>query len=316
MSRKRPTNIVRRNRLAQAIEALETRTLLSVVQDSSFGSGGKVLADFGVSAGYAMSVLPGGKILVAGSITKQDGGTDFLLARYNADGSLDTTFGDGGKVTTDFGTSADDAYAMTVQSDGKIVLAGHASSEGSFFDFAVARYSPDGSLDSGFGANHDGRVIVDFAGAFDQATGVAVQADGRIVVGGVATVGDDGLFALLRLDAAGGLDHSFGPAHTGKIVTLWSGAYAEASAIATCPSGTIVLAGYAYDYATGQYDAAIARYDGTGALDASFGVDGLAKVDFGQVSDRARSVAVLADGRLLLGGFADDMAGNADFALA
>src|SRR5204862_2923734 len=79
---------------------------------------------------------------------------------------------------------------------------------------------------------------------------------------------------------------------------------------------TIVLAGYAYDYATGQYDAAIARYDGTGALDASFGVDGLAKVDFGQVSDRARSVAVLADGRLLLGGFADDMAGNADFALA
>ena len=122
--------------LAQAVESLEDRRLLSFGNlDPSFGSGGKVISDFngGVNSGYAMAVS-GGKTLVAGAL---DG--DFVVARYNANGSLDTTFGPAhtGFVTVDFGSDADEAYAIAVGSDGKIVLAGQTNRGASFYDFAV-----------------------------------------------------------------------------------------------------------------------------------------------------------------------------------
>src|SRR5205823_3136702 len=116
---------------------------------------------------------------------------DFALARYNADGSLDNDFGNGGKVITGFsGAFSSAATALALQSDGKIVVAGDSRANGSR-DFALARYNPDGSLDSGFG--NGGKVITDFNnGSDDSARAIVLQADGKIVVGGFSRSGNKG----------------------------------------------------------------------------------------------------------------------------
>jgi uncharacterized delta-60 repeat protein len=230
--------------LTQAVEALESRRLLSFgALDPSFGAGGKVLTDFngGASSGYAMAVS-GGKTLVAGTLNG-----DFVVARYNANGSLDTTFGPShtGYATVDFGSDADEAYAITVQPDGRIVLAGQTNRGASFYDFAVARLNADGSLDTTFGAAQNGKLCADFAGDFDQATGIGVAPDGGIVVSGMATVDFNAQFALMRLTADGAPDTSFGAAHTGKVLTEWTSAYAESTGMGIQADGRIVLVGYA-----------------------------------------------------------------------
>ena len=133
--------------------------------DTSFGVGGKVTTDFfGIDDfGAAIALQPGGKIVVAGS-AGHPGRSDFAMARYNPDGTLDATFGLGGKVTTGFGTSGSEAHAMTLQSDGRIVLAGDAgiSNAPDTFDFALARYMPDGGVDASFG--NGGMVTNAFSG--------------------------------------------------------------------------------------------------------------------------------------------------------
>src|SRR6266536_6144139 len=164
--------------------------------DPTFGIGGEVTTDFGGSdSAQAVAIQSDGKILAAGL----SGAGDFALARYNADGSLDPSFGSGGKVTTDFG-GFDLALGVALQSDGKIVAAGQG---GSSFDFALARYNADGSLDTSFGSG--GKVTTDF-GVFDAATAVAIQRDGKIVATGSTFSSGFQQFALARYNADGSLD--------------------------------------------------------------------------------------------------------------
>jgi len=313
-----PKNRVRRI-LACAVEPLESRQLLSAVTlDTSFGMGGKTVTDFDGQPNSAYAVaLASGKLLVAGSIIV-NGDADFALARYNADGTLDTTFGNGGLVTTDFGSTADEAYAIAIDpATGKILLAGHTQTDAGFFDFAIARYNADGSLDSTFGANQNGKVVVDFAGDFDQATAITFQGT-SIIVSGTATVSFNAEFAMLRLTGDGLLDTSFGAAHSGKVMTEWAGALAESSGVAVTPTGGIVVVGYENEYATGTAEAALAAYTAGGLLDTTFGADhtGLVKLDFGCADDRATAVVVQSDGKILLTGFANDCNGNSDVVLA
>ena len=115
--------------------------------------------------------------------------------RYATDGSLDPTFGTGGKVTTDLGAGLDMGIDMAVQSDGKIVVAGY-SGNGSTNDFALVRYATDGSLDPSFGTG--GKVITDIGAGYDAGAGVAVQSDGKIVVAGWSYNGSNDDFALVR----------------------------------------------------------------------------------------------------------------------
>jgi uncharacterized delta-60 repeat protein/uncharacterized repeat protein (TIGR01451 family) len=125
------------------------------------------------------------------------------LARYNADGSLDASFGTGGKVTTDFGGgSFDEAHGVALQADGKIIVAGTSTSSvpGSTLDFALARYNTDGILDSSFGTG--GKVTTGFGG-FDEAHGVAVQADGKIIAAGYSNADSTRDFALARYEGGG-----------------------------------------------------------------------------------------------------------------
>jgi uncharacterized delta-60 repeat protein len=118
--------------------------------DTGFGTGGIVTTDFegGDDVAHAVAVQGDGRIVVTGSeVTPPINAPNFALARYNSDGTLDTTFGPGGKVTTDFGT-IDEAHAVAIQDDGKIVAAGWAGSDPlGLFDFGLARYSQDGSPD-------------------------------------------------------------------------------------------------------------------------------------------------------------------------
>jgi uncharacterized delta-60 repeat protein len=163
--------------------------------DPTFDGDGKVTTDFAGSfeTAGAVAIQGDGKIVAAGTAADVSGISDFALVRYNTDGSLDTAFDGDGKVTTDFAGSGsrDEAHAVAIQGDGKIVAAGLAVVSG-IFDFALARYRADGSLDTIFSG--DGKVTTDFAGDFDVANGVVIQANGRIVAAGFA--GDD--FALAR----------------------------------------------------------------------------------------------------------------------
>jgi uncharacterized delta-60 repeat protein len=318
MNAVRKNNRRTRSKLSLAVEPLESRKLLSALAlDPHFGTGGKVVTDFNGEPNSAFSLaLTGGKMLVAGSATF-GGDSDFALVRYNADGSLDTTFGAGGLIHTDFGSTNDEAYAMALQADGKIVVVGHTRTDNGFFDFAVARYNADGSLDTTFGASHTGKMIMDFGGDFDQATAVGIQSDGKILVSGTATMNFNAEFALLRLTSGGLLDTSFGAAHNGTVLTDWNGRFAESSTLAIQPNGKILVGGYALDFATGMSDGAVARYNADGSLDGSFGVGGMALVDFGRESDNVKAMTLLADGRIVLAGYGSDFGGDSsDFAVA
>ena len=166
--------------------------------DPTFGTDGKVITDFSGSCGaLGVAIQSDGKILTAGVAYDATGNWDFALARYNIDGTLDATFGSDGKVTTELGGRFDEAYALALQPDGKIVAAGVARR-----DFAFARYNPDGTLDASFGIG--GTVTIDFSGSSDVASAIAIQSDGRIVAAGTTNldVGREiGDFALARYDS-------------------------------------------------------------------------------------------------------------------
>jgi uncharacterized delta-60 repeat protein len=150
--------------------------------DPSFGGDGKVTTDFNGQAGASALVLQDGKLVAAGF--GWNGSTvDFALARHRQDGSLDRTFGTGGRVTTDFGAGSQ-ATALVVQADGKLVAAGTVSND-TGGDFALARYRLDGTLDPAFGTG--GKVTTDFGRGEDRAEALVAQGD-RLVAAGT-TIG-------------------------------------------------------------------------------------------------------------------------------
>jgi uncharacterized delta-60 repeat protein len=199
--------------------------------DTSFDDDGMVTTDFGgLDEALGVAIQADGKIVAAGRGTAVG---DFALARYNRDGSLDTSFDGDGKVTTDFGSPFDVALGVAIQPDGRIVAAGTAAGD----DFALARYNRDGTLDTSF--DGDGKVTTDF-GAMDAALGApAIQPDGKIVAAGYTTAGGD--FALARYNRDGSLDTSFDG--DGKVTTDFGSPFDVAAGVAMQPNGRIVAAG-------------------------------------------------------------------------
>jgi uncharacterized delta-60 repeat protein len=154
--------------------------------DASFGAGGKVVTDFegGSDEGRGVVILADGKILVGGVMTRFSGSARaFALARYNPDGSLDLSFGSGGKVSTSFPAGPSAGHALVVQADGKILLAGTVVTSDYNTAWGLARYNADGSLDATF--DTDGLVVTNFDTGVDIAHAIAIQADGKIVAGGM-----------------------------------------------------------------------------------------------------------------------------------
>src|SRR5262249_23056500 len=184
--------------------------------DRSFGSGGIVTTTF-PQGSYAFDVAlpPDGKIVAAGTvfvdfIPGEASDTDLAPARSNTAGTPAATSGNGGQVSTDVRGMEDDAFSVLIQPDGKIVAVGSANNPATFYDFAVARYLSNGTIDTTFGVG--GKVQTDFGDQnFDRARSAALQPDGKIVAAGFAISQNGGVqnYAVARYTSNGILDTTF-----------------------------------------------------------------------------------------------------------
>lgn len=288
--------------------------------DTTFGGGtGKVVTDFNGTSDriWGVALQSDGKIVAAGETVSSvfPGTNDIALARYNADGTLDTTFNVTGKVTTDHGAGANNAAYAVAISGTNIIVAGYETVSGNN-DFMIARYTSGGVLDPTFGTL--GVTTEGFSGFNDVARAVAIDSSSRIVVGGHASNGSDDDFAVARFTPGGTLDTSFVAGAGKTAVNIFSpGSADQAFGLAINPvTQSITLAGSAYNNGTGNKDFALVRYFPTGALDGSFGGDGVVTTDFGSSPDVANSVYVRNDGVTVAGGFSRFSTSSDDFALA
>ncbi len=247
-------------------------------------------------------IQPDGKILVAGYVYNGSN-YEFGLVRYNTDGSLDTTFDGDGRVNTAVGSNYTYGKSVTLQSDGKILVAGHTSSGGGD-DFALVRYNADGSLDTTFSG--DGKVTTSLGASSDTANSVTVQADGKILVAG-SSVGATTDFGLVRYNANGSLDTTFDG--DGMVTTGFGTSTDTAYSVTVQADGKILVAGISYNGA-GDTDFALARYNTDGSLDTTFDGDGKVTTPIGAGHDRAYSVTVQADGKILVAGSSSNGSNN------
>jgi len=277
---------------------------------------------------WSLAIAPDGKVLVGGyaDMGAGAGGNEFALARYNADGSLDTTFDGDGKLTTGIGPADrfDGIESLAITPDGKVVAGGRANMgpDQGGSQFALARYNLDGTLDTTF--DGDGKLTTGIGPAdnFDAITSLAIAPDGKITVGGEANMGAGAggkQFALARYNANGTLDTTFdgdgklttgiGPADNSDVI--WS--------LAIAPDGKVVAGGRAGMGAGGD-QFALARYNADGSVDTTFDGDGKLTTGIGPAdnSDGVNALAITPDGRVVAGGSADMGAGQGgeQFALA
>jgi uncharacterized delta-60 repeat protein len=272
--------------------------------DTSFSGDGKTAITFGCGGARDVALQGDGKIVTVGGTCGQREFKDFGLARFNADGSLDTTFSHDGLQNTNI-EDVDAATGVVIQGDGKIVAVGHADILSVDFpdvavsgDFALARYNTDGSLDTTFSDN--GKQTTDFFGVrFDAAAAVALQGDGRIVAVGKAHRGGGTDFGLARYNPDGSLDPGF--SGDGKQTTFFGGIGDHANGVAVQADGKIVAVGHTGGYSDAPGDFALARYNTDGSLDTSFSGDGRQTTDFGG-ADEAQDVALQDDGKIVVVG--------------
>lgn len=259
--------------------------------DPTFDNDGMVITSFGNdSAGYDMILQPDGKIIVVG------GNGDFALARYNSDGSLDNTFSSDGKMTNPIGNSLDSGHAVAIQKDDKIVVAGITYSEETNYDFALARYTTSGALDTSFGLN--GIVSTTISNGSDQLNDIAIQSDDGIVVVG----GSNNNFVVARYEISGALDSSFGA--LGIVTTPIGMDTGGGYAIAIQPDKKILVAGYSLwnTPAGSKNHFTVVRYEISGTLDTSFGTGGIVTTSVGFSFDYAHAIAIQPDGKIVVAG--------------
>ena len=266
--------------------------------DTGFDSDGiakTTISGNGDDVAQSVAIQTDGKIVAAGytSIGNQD--SNFAAVRYNTNGSLDTTFNAAGLmpgvVTTDINFYYDYAASVVIQTDGKIVVVGTSGNfNSSNSDFAVVRYNADGTNDTTFSA--DGKVTTHIANG-DNASAVALQGNGKIiVVGGVD--GADATFATIRYNSDGSLDTGFDS--DGIVLTNVVAGFENANAVKVQSDGKIIVGGNA----AGNFG--LVRYSANGALDTSWGTNGIVTTDFGFSNDIASSLAIQTDGKIVAAG--------------
>jgi uncharacterized delta-60 repeat protein len=269
--------------------------------DKKFGKDGTRVTDFASADDYlnAIAIQSDGKIVVAGS-----SGSDFAVARYNANGSPDRTFDNDGKLTTDFGSSYETGYSVALQSNGKIVVSGYILN-GSSNDFAIVRYNANGRLDNTFSG--DGKQVKRLSASDDYANSAVIQNDGKILVGGYTSTASHSDFTLVRYNTNGSEDNSFNG--QGKLNKIPNQGFTNFTCIAAQKDGKIVAAGYCWNGR--NFDFALARYNADGSLDTTFSGDGKRTTDFASSDDKAAAIAIQNDGKIVLAGVS-----NSDFVLA
>ncbi len=300
--------------------------------DNTFSEDGKQITDLGLRTGdviiNAVAIQPDGKIVVVGSVSF--GSDDFVLVRYNIDGSLDNNFSNDGKQLTDFGGN-DYATSLSIQNDGKIVVAGliviysDLNTSDYSIDFALARYNTDGSLDATF--SEDGKQITDFGGN-DNARSIAIQSDGKIVAAGTKlnrkhdefSYGPDNDFSVARYNSDGTMDNSFSDdgiqttnfLFESEFLTFYGNDVVNSVAIQS--DGKIVVGGQSIRHDLKQPDPefsfALARYNTDGSLDvkqrASFG-------NFFGPTTGSRSIAIQNNGKIIIAGYVAEQFAFAQF---
>lgn len=267
--------------------------------DSSFGGDGKVTADFlfDHNDAYSLALQPNGRIVTAGYVNNDTLSYDFAVMRHLSDGSIDSSFSSDGGQTTDFFSLLNEARAVAIQSDGKIVVVGYTYTPDMQVHFAIARYLADGTPDPTF--SFDGRETIDIITSLHSEAGassVVIQPDGKIVLAGATSNGPFDDFALVRLHTDGTLDNSF--SFDGKVTTDFGISDDGIRSMAIQPDGRIVVAGSSHN--GNNFDVAVARYHMDGSLDTGFDADGMVTTVVGAGESVARSVALQTDGKIVV----------------
>ena len=282
--------------------------------DATFDTDGTVMTTIAYlnEQGRSVAIDGDGKTVVVGSTYLNTAAYAFALARYNTDGSLDTTFDTDGKVTTILGSSGNSshAYDVAVQTDGKIVVVGDATNTGNNVDFAVARYNTDGSLDTTF--DTDGMVTTAIGSGHDIGYGAAIDGNGKIVVVGYSSNGTDNDVAVVRYNTNGSLDTTFGTG--GKVTTDFGSGNDIGYGVAIDSNGKIVVVGSANNGTNDDF--AVIRYNVDGTLDTAFDTDGKLTTAFGSGNDNARSVAIDSNFKIVVAGSTANSEGFTDAVVA
>ena len=288
--------------MANGTEDFEVRRYeTNGANDTTFGS---VITPIGSTFDFVWKVAlqADGKIVAAGN-AHNGANYDMAVARYNTNGTLDTTFDTDGKTTADLRGTADGTGGLAIQSDGKIVLVGSSGA-----DFALVKFNAEGIRDASFGVG-DGLVTTRVGLYEDIARGVAVQTDGRVVVAGYSRDGTAGSYVMtaVRYLPDGSLDYSFN--NSGKVAAQFSGS-SIGSAVAIQSDGKILIAGETQVAA--QWRFGIARFNPDGTRDSTFDGDGLVDTALG-AHNIPRGIAIQSDGKIVVVGYADDDFGVARY---
>ena len=281
--------------------------------DLTFDSDGRQVLSVGAANAFSRAtvVQPDGKILVAG-VASNGLDNDFAVLRFNTNGSLDTSFGEQGKVFTDFLATTDITESIQLDPLNRILVAGSVDT-GDGFAFGIARYTPEGTLDTSFGV---GGMAFHKIGVTGFCKALVVQADHKPVLGGYALnpVTGTNEFALIRFTDEGDLDPLFGQG--GIVMTSAIIGAGVANAMTLQGDGKIVLAGQALNDATFHWEIAIARYHPDGSLDMTWGDEGMLLSGFPQKSFTINTVTLDRDKNVLVAGYLGTAPSNNLYALA
>ena len=288
----------------------------TIIPDPGFGNVGYNFADFTAQMDivYSIALQSDGKVLLCG-VTNDPNQSDMGVVRLNQDGTFDNTFDTDGKLITDFSASGDAAYAIAIQADGKIVVGGTASNGllGGSFDFAVARYLSDGSLDNTFGGN--GKVVFDFQNLNDEIRELLIQPDGKIIAVGSSVSSNQpyAQMSIWRINPDGTTDFNFNNIGT---VTRLPGSQERilGQTALLQPDGGILCIGRWQTNTVDVYNLFVARLNPDGTPDVTFDGDGDAIFNLGYIDEEVYGSALQSDGKIVLAGrFNDGQIGDDAF---